>query len=73
VEKLYFYKMLPEMGPPETTVWEYPRGDQSWALELRVFEEDIRQGRTPDTGLAEARAALEVVSAIYRKSGFPPV
>ena len=73
VEKLYFYKMLPEMGPPETTAWEYPRGDQSWALELRAFEDDIRQGRTPATGLAEARAALEVVSAIYHKSGFPPV
>jgi predicted dehydrogenase len=71
LEKLYFYKMLPEMGPPETTVWEYPRGDQSWSMELRLFEEDIRQGRTPDAGLAEARAALDVVSTIYRKSGYP--
>ena len=33
VERLHFYKMLPEMGPPETTVFEYPRGDQSWRLE----------------------------------------
>ena len=29
-----FYRMLPEMGPPETTIWEYPRGDHSWALEF---------------------------------------
>ena len=25
VERLAHYKMLPEMGPPETTIWEYPR------------------------------------------------
>lgn len=24
VEKLTYYKMLPQMGPPETTSWEYP-------------------------------------------------
>jgi predicted dehydrogenase len=71
MEKLHFYKMLPEMGPPETTAWEYPRGDQSWARELHLFEEDIRHGRTPDAGLAEARAALDVVNTIYRKSGYP--
>lgn len=71
MEKLHFYKMLPEMGPPETTAWEYPRGDQSWATELKLFEEDSRQGRTPDAGLAEARAALDVVNTIYRKSGYP--
>ena len=25
-ERLAFYQMLPEMGPPETTAWEYPHG-----------------------------------------------
>ena len=24
VERLAYYRMLPEMGPPETTIWEYP-------------------------------------------------
>ena len=28
VERITFYKMLPEMGPPETTAWEFPRGDR---------------------------------------------
>ena len=28
VERLTYYRMLPEMGPPETTIWEYPRGDE---------------------------------------------
>lgn len=48
VEKVTFYRMLPEMGPPETTSWEYPRGDNSWALEFAEFLEEahIHRGRT---------------------------
>ena len=45
VERLTYYRMLPEMGPPETTTWEYPRGDQSWALEFAEFLDDIRLER----------------------------
>lgn len=70
VERLAFYKMLPEMGPPDTTIWEYPRGDQSWALEFTEFLEDIARHRTPAAGLAEARAALDVVGRIYTASGY---
>lgn len=70
VERLTFYRMLPEMGPPETTTWEYPRGDDSWALETRAFIDDIRLGREPSPGLAEGIRTLEVVEEIYRKSGF---
>jgi len=70
VERLYYYRMLPEMGPPETLIYEYPRGDSSWALETREFIEDIRLRREPVPGLKEARAALQVVEEIYRKSGF---
>ncbi len=71
VERLTYYKMLPEMGPPETTAWEYPRGDDSWRLEMAAFLADIRMGRTPEPGLREARRALEVVEKIYRSSGYP--
>jgi predicted dehydrogenase len=70
VERLAFYRMLPEMGPPETSTWEYPRGDQSWALEFAEFLEDIRLEREPAAGLAAARAALAVVEEVYRQSGF---
>ena len=69
-ERLHFYKMLPEMGPPETTVFEFPRGDQSWRLEVEAFIEDFRLGRTPSPGLADAAAALRVVETIYQKSGY---
>jgi predicted dehydrogenase len=70
-ERLAFYKMLPEMGPPETTIWEYPGGDRSWTLEFEEFLEDIRLDRTPAANLGDARAALAVVEEVYRQSGYP--
>jgi len=71
-ERLTFYRMLPQMGPPETTVFEYPGGDDSWALEMRAFLDDIHLGREPSPGLAEGIRTLEIVEEIYHKSGFPP-
>jgi predicted dehydrogenase len=68
VERLTFYRMLPEMGPPETTVWEFPGGDESWALETSAFVDDVRLGREPSPGLREGIRALEIVETIYRKA-----
>jgi hypothetical protein len=58
--------MLPEMGPPETTVWEYPAEDQSWQLELADFDHSVQAGKTFGPTLSDARAALEIVESIYR-------
>ncbi|HLX64091.1 MAG TPA: Gfo/Idh/MocA family oxidoreductase [Planctomycetota bacterium] len=65
VEKLTFYKMLPQMGPPETTSWEYPMPDLSWELEMAEFLDDIRLNRQPSANLRDAKAALSVVERIY--------
>jgi predicted dehydrogenase len=70
VEKLYHYQMKPEMGPPDTNLYEFPGPDESWRNEMMEFEKDIQLKRKPDAGLAEAHAALLVVEKIYRKSGF---
>ena len=67
VEKLTYYKMLPQMGPPETSVWEYPGEDNSWKIEMEEFFEDIRLKRTPQPGLKEAKAVLKVVERLYRR------
>ncbi len=67
-ERLAYYRMLPEMGPPETTIWEYPAADDSWEREAAEFLEDIRLGRQPSPGIAEAEAALEIVETMYRES-----
>jgi predicted dehydrogenase len=69
VERLTWYRMLPAMGPPETTVWEYPMADNSWMTEMTEFIEDVRRGREPAPGLADALAALAVVARIYRACG----
>ena len=70
-ERLTYYRMLPEMGPPETTIYEYPRGDESWKLEMQEFFEDIRLKREPVPGLKEAKAVLAVVEKIYALSNEP--
>ena len=70
VERLTYFKMLPEMGPPETTTWEYPMGDDSWSLELNEFYEDIHLNREPSAGLKDAYEALKVIEKIYKESGY---
>lgn len=68
VEKLTWYRMLPEMGPPETTTWEYPMADNSWAVEMSDFFDDIRLRREPSAGLKDAYEALKIVHAVYKES-----
>jgi predicted dehydrogenase len=69
LERVSYYKMLPRMGPPETMIWEFPGEDLSWKLELDAFQRFIARRETPQPGLREAVSALEIVEAIYRKSG----
>lgn len=69
-ERIVFYRMLPEMGPPETTAWEYPMPDKSWETEFAEFLADIERDRTPSAGLADAIAALRIIERIYEVSGY---
>jgi predicted dehydrogenase len=64
-ERLLHYQMLPEMGPPPTTIYEYPMVDNSWEVEIAEFILDIRSGRAPQPGLSDARSALRVVEELY--------
>jgi predicted dehydrogenase len=66
IERLTYYQMLPQMGPPDTLVWEFPRGDESWKIEMAEFFDDIKLKRMPVPGLREAKAALSVVERIYQ-------
>lgn len=65
LERLTYFKMLPEMGPPETVIWEYPCLDHSWNREfdyyIRTIEEDIQ----PEGNLHDALAALAIIQKIY--------
>jgi predicted dehydrogenase len=70
VERLSYYRMLPQMGPPDTTIWEYPGADRSWQAEFSDFVDDIRLNRETTPGLDDAHAALTIVDAIYKQSGY---
>jgi predicted dehydrogenase len=70
VERITWYKMLPEMGPPETYGWEYPMADDSWAVETAAFLDDVRTGRPASSSLEDAIAALKIVEIIYKRSGY---
>ncbi|MGH2693113.1 MAG: Gfo/Idh/MocA family protein [Actinomycetota bacterium] len=65
-ERLTCYQMLPEMGPPATTAWEWPQPDRSWARELEDFISTLRDG-TEGIGAepADAAAAFAIVEEAY--------
>lgn len=65
VERLTYYRMLPEMGPPETTSWEYPFPDLSWKAEFADFAAAVASNRRPCGDIDDAIANLEIVKQIY--------
>jgi predicted dehydrogenase len=64
-ERLTYYRMLPELGPPETTSWEYPGPDHSWRDEFAHFVACIEHGRPPCGSLDDAAAVLRTTSRLY--------
>jgi predicted dehydrogenase len=68
-ERLAYYRLTPEMGPPETTIFEYPMADDSWNCEWRAFAEDVRLRRQPNPGIHDAQAALRIVQSLYQVQG----
>jgi predicted dehydrogenase len=64
-ERLAFYKMSPEMGPPETIIWEFPMADNSWEVEFAELLKDIGSNRQPNPGIADAQAALHIAEQVY--------
>jgi predicted dehydrogenase len=70
IERIALYRMQPQMGPPETTIWEYPMEDDSWAVEFATFAEDIRTKRVVAPGLRDAVVVLRIIEQIYKDSGY---
>ncbi len=65
VERLHYYKMLPQMGPPETTIFEYPGEDRSWHAEWAHTLACIKEKRQPSGNLEDALATLRVIGKLY--------
>ncbi|MCC7518704.1 MAG: Gfo/Idh/MocA family oxidoreductase [Verrucomicrobiae bacterium] len=69
VERLTFYRMKPEMGPPDNETWEFPGEDTSWRAEFESFARKIATGEGGVPTLGDAKAALEIVAKAYEQSG----
>jgi predicted dehydrogenase len=68
-ERLAHYAMTPDLGPPPTTIKEYPMLDDSWEAEFAAFLDDIRDGRLPSPSCEDARAALRIIEQVYAAEG----
>ncbi len=68
-EQLTFYKMKPEMGPPDKELWNYPGEDTSWELELDAFVQTVAGKAHPDLAtIQDAIEAVSIVEAAYAAS-----
>lgn len=65
LERLAFYKMLPQMGPPQTTIWEYPMADNSWEMEFLDFYNGIAEMSSNSFNLHSSKRVLQVIKSIY--------
>ncbi len=68
-ETLTWYRMLPQMGPPEMEVREFEGSDRSWALDLQNLIDHLSAGAPLLGDLTSARYAMEVVRDAYRGNG----
>ena len=67
-EQLTYYKMSPTMGPPETTVWQFPEEDLSFQTEIELFVEDILKNRPTKPSLLDAKEVMQIVETIYKQN-----
>ncbi len=65
IERLTSHEMLPEMGPPTTTSWEWPGADRSWSDELEDVLADLDGRPAIGADLDDAIAAFRIVDAAY--------
>jgi predicted dehydrogenase len=64
-ERLTLHRMLPQMGPPETTIWEFPFPDRSFESEFENFVAAV-EGRARAVGdIDDAYANLAIIQAVY--------
>jgi predicted dehydrogenase len=64
-EQLAFYRMLPEMGPPETIIHQYPFPDRSFELEILELVSAARSNRQPEGGIQDALKVLKITDGLY--------
>ena len=68
LETLTLHKMLPEMGPPITENWSFPEPDDSWAVEMGEFLDDLLTGSNKSDNLESSLEVLRVIGEMYSRT-----
>lgn len=69
VEELRYYKMKPEMGPPDFQNWTFPGDDLSWNAEWSSFLAAV-EGKKDQVGrIEDALRSVQIVHDVYKQSG----
>lgn len=72
-ETLTYYRMLPQMGPPEMETFEFAGADESWKLDLANLADHLSKGSPLLGDLGSALYAMGIVRDAYQSNGFPVV
>jgi predicted dehydrogenase len=67
-ERLTFHRMLAGLGPPETTIWEYPFPDTSWRVELQSFALSVAGNSSDIADIDDACAVYAIIESAYRRA-----
>lgn len=65
-ETLTFYKMKPEMGPPDKFVYEFEGLDESWEKEYTNLLESIENNIELEGNIYDAYESMKLVDKIYK-------
>lgn len=68
VERLTHHRMLSGMGPPETTIWEYPFPDTSWDAEFAAFEAALAGKPANIADIDDACAVFAIIDSAYKRA-----
>jgi predicted dehydrogenase len=66
-EKLYYYQMFPEMGPPKIEEFIFDGPDSSWKEEYTNFKNAIKRLDKPLSDINDAYHHLNLIQEIYTK------
>lgn len=67
-EKLIFYTMSPEMGPPDVKEFSFPEEDLSWKKETAFFINKIKSKDYSNQSLEDTMYVLKIIDKIYKEN-----
>ncbi|HWI21779.1 MAG TPA: Gfo/Idh/MocA family oxidoreductase [Baekduia sp.] len=70
-QKLTVHEMKPEMGPPDTQVFEFAAGDASWAAEWATVKDAVAAASEATGDLNSVRYCWALIEAAYAANGYP--